>query len=265
MAHSVNWDSLFESKPPGGDNPVRGDDKIREDRTAFKERIALEHLFDYSSVNDQGYHRQGSALAYYQSSEPTTLPDGSALASNDKSKGRLWVDSDDGRLYYWDGTAWKPVDNMPIGAVMFFHGSWTDDSTIPGWYKCDSANASAHGVANLEDKFIVATGTTYSLNDTGGASTHDHTINHTHTISSGPTTARANIYFDATNDKIQYESSPASFSTTAARSVTMSSVSPGSGTNSVVVEGSTDSYTGRSNSGSSLPPYYAMLAIEKVS
>ena len=40
--------------------------------------------------------------------------------------------------------------NPPIGFIGMFSGSWTDNSTIPGWYKCDGNN----GTPNLVDKFV---------------------------------------------------------------------------------------------------------------
>jgi len=60
---------------------------------------------------------------------------------------------------------------FPIGTILFFEGTWTDNVTIPGWYKCDGNN----GTPDLTDKFIRAEG---SSGNTGGS---DDAINPTHT------------------------------------------------------------------------------------
>lgn len=39
---------------------------------------------------------------------------------------------------------------LPIGFISMFSGAWTDNSTIPGWYKCDGNN----GTVNLVNKFV---------------------------------------------------------------------------------------------------------------
>jgi hypothetical protein len=78
----------------------------------------------------------------------------------------------------------------PIGFIAMFSGSWTDNSTIPGWYKCDGNN----GTINLVNKFVRG-GTTSGA--TGGSDnaivvSHDHGGNtgnqntsHNHSISGG--------------------------------------------------------------------------------
>jgi hypothetical protein len=100
---------------------------------------------------------------------------------------------------------------LPVGTILMFDGSgWTNDSTIPGWYKCDGSN----GTPNLVDRFIRGSSSAYNgatsgsayggastittgnlpahshsfknesiTSDSGGA--HTHTINdpgHTHTV-----------------------------------------------------------------------------------
>ena len=65
---------------------------------------------------------------------------------------------------------------LPIGFIAMFSGAWTDNSTIPGWYKCDGNN----GTVNLVNKFIRG-GTTSGA--TGGSDdavvvSHDHTIDY---------------------------------------------------------------------------------------
>jgi len=63
MAFTKNWD---ESKPAGGDNISRGDDEIRDFKTAIRERLAVEHQFysDETGKTDVGEHSTGSARIY---------------------------------------------------------------------------------------------------------------------------------------------------------------------------------------------------------
>lgn len=62
---------------------------------------------------------------------------------------------------------------IAVGCIMMFSGSWVDNSTMPGWYKCDGNN----GTPNLVDKFI--RGATTS----GGSGGSDDAVivDHTHT------------------------------------------------------------------------------------
>jgi len=68
-------------------------------------------------------------------------------------------------------------DLLPSGTVAMFKGSWIDNSTIPGWYKCDGNN----GTPNLVDKFVRCEATS---GNTGGYT--DRILpEHTHTASCG--------------------------------------------------------------------------------
>ncbi len=68
-------------------------------QTAF--RIDKEHKACATS-EEGGEHLEGSAKAFYESTEPTTRPGGAALDSDDA--GRLWVDSDDDSLWFYSGS-----------------------------------------------------------------------------------------------------------------------------------------------------------------
>lgn len=82
---------------------------------------------------------------------------------------------------------WAALRNIldPVGTIKMFDGAtWTDNSTIAGWYACIAANA-AQGCPNLVDQFIKG-GTTATVLDTGGAATHTlgatEIPSHTHSI-----------------------------------------------------------------------------------
>lgn len=99
----------FELTPAGDASPAEGDDRIRELKETAGSLLDKEHLArDAGSTAAQGWHREGSAIAYYEASEPANRPDGAtALGATDA--GRLWADSDDKALYVYTGSAWDQI------------------------------------------------------------------------------------------------------------------------------------------------------------
>jgi microcystin-dependent protein len=78
---------------------------------------------------------------------------------------------------------------LPVGTILMYDGNgWTDNSTLPGWYRCDAANAAAGRTPDLTDKFIM--GSTVSGN-TGGTAGGSNSVTlttgnlpaHNHTLS----------------------------------------------------------------------------------
>ena len=61
----------------------------------------------------------------------------------------------------------------PIGFIAMFSGAWTDNVTIPGWYKCDGNN----GTINLVDKFVRGGATSGAT----GGSDDAVVVSHSHT------------------------------------------------------------------------------------
>ena len=107
LLSSIVWNSAFEAAPAGGDSPALGDDKIREVKSAVSERLIKEHKMDLSSgaAASDGWHRQGSAIDYYQASAPTTRPDGvTALDASDY--GRRWVRTGDRAELVYTASGW---------------------------------------------------------------------------------------------------------------------------------------------------------------
>lgn len=131
------WSSNFEDNPQQSDSPSEGDDAIRELKVEVRERMENEHT-TYSTTGSSGertkdfIHRPGSARAYYQSTEPTTLPNGNALTSEtDITKGTLWVDSDTDRPYVWDGSAFKAVSANEVTRISLQGDLFTGTDLIP--------------------------------------------------------------------------------------------------------------------------------------
>ncbi len=100
----ATMDSTWLANPQDSDTPSFGDDEIRGTRLEFHDRLTKEHVIGGTTVAD-GAHKEGSARAYYQATEPSLRPDGSSSLDT-SDDGRLYVDSDDDALYTWDGSAW---------------------------------------------------------------------------------------------------------------------------------------------------------------
>ena len=111
----ATYDATFISKPDGGDNPSTLDNEQRNLRVAIEERMANEHD-TYVADGTAGaqvkdwVHKEGSAVAYYESAAPVNQPNAETLAARDA--GRLWVDSDDDEIRHWDGSAWQTIKKI---------------------------------------------------------------------------------------------------------------------------------------------------------
>ncbi|MDR1997820.1 MAG: hypothetical protein LBQ83_05815 [Candidatus Margulisbacteria bacterium] len=74
---------------------------------------------------------------------------------------------------------------LPVGTILMYDGAgWADDSTIPGWYACNTANAAAGRTPDLTNKFVM--GST-ARGSTGGSNsftlTTEHLPAHAHSLS----------------------------------------------------------------------------------
>lgn len=109
----ATWNTAFEAVPAGGASPTGGDDAIRDLKGAVRERVIKEHVMDLSGgvAADDGWHREGSAIAYYESSAPTNRPDAATSLDSDDA-GRLWYDTDTGLVSIWSGSAWVPITKV---------------------------------------------------------------------------------------------------------------------------------------------------------
>lgn len=104
---ATTWGAVFEASPGGGDDPSQGDDRIRETKSAIRERLQKEHLFDLAEAGSQprqGLHKAGSAVAFEQEAAPTQR-NGVTLGTSDA--GILWRKTSTGVLYVWSGSNWE--------------------------------------------------------------------------------------------------------------------------------------------------------------
>ncbi|MDR2431924.1 MAG: hypothetical protein LBD99_06730 [Candidatus Margulisbacteria bacterium] len=81
---------------------------------------------------------------------------------------------------------------FPVGTILIYHGSFTDNSTLKGWYKCDNQIVNGQRTPDLRDGFIRGGGT---AGQTGGSNTATITLtvnnmpSHSHGVS-GQTSAQ---------------------------------------------------------------------------
>lgn len=107
----ATWDGSFEASPSGSDSVSTLDDRDREIKNEIRERMEVDHRFGtLATSEDDGRHREGSAVTYYRTACPATLDvadagGDSSLGSGDI--GRLCRDSDDGHQKTWNGSAWE--------------------------------------------------------------------------------------------------------------------------------------------------------------
>lgn len=111
MANTLetDWD---EGSPISSQARRAGAAEILSLRKGVRLRLAKEHD-TLATAGDGGEHKAGSAKAYHQASAPTQRPDASTSLDTDDA-GRLWLDSDDDKLYKWNGSAWEAVKAIAL-------------------------------------------------------------------------------------------------------------------------------------------------------
>lgn len=131
----IAWNAALELDPADSNPVSEGAQNIRETRIETRGRLHTEHCFGsgFTDSNvgcagtgsvDNGRHREGSALAFFEDTAPTTLGDGpggtsvedfdptGGGGSSTLEQGRMWFDSNDSnRLTVWDtaGPSFEPV------------------------------------------------------------------------------------------------------------------------------------------------------------
>lgn len=108
------WNATFNTSPTGSDLVGNMDDFIRATRQATKERLAVEHLFDYDANTHQGLLRQGAARVWFSDTEPAAPTPSASEADNAGTIGRVWVVTSSsvptGEIKVYDGSAWVTVN-----------------------------------------------------------------------------------------------------------------------------------------------------------
>ncbi len=131
----ATWNTSYETTPPGSQAVGAGDDNIRELKGAIRERLTKEHTMDLASglASEDGFHRPGSAIASYGTSNPSTRPNGTNFTSIDS--GRLFVKSDERNIAVYDDTLTSFYTlGSPVGMIAPF-----PISSRTGWLSCDGS------------------------------------------------------------------------------------------------------------------------------
>ncbi len=103
MANTTN-DNWDEAAPTLTDERRDGAQEIRVLRGGVGDRLGKEHV-DPAAAGVGGEHIKGSAMVYSQAAAPTLKPDG-VTALDAADAGRLWHDTDNDKLFMYDGSDW---------------------------------------------------------------------------------------------------------------------------------------------------------------
>ena len=113
MAFPHVWSATEDNQPTGSTPIGQGDDYIVATRQMIRERIGLEHNFDFTNDAEQGSHREGSARVWVSETEPgDPIPAVTAETVGQLKKGRFWFKPSTGEAFVYDlGTAaWKAIN-----------------------------------------------------------------------------------------------------------------------------------------------------------
>lgn len=129
LADGTTW---TEAEPALTDPRYLGQQEIRGLRTGTRQRLRKEHEdFTTGGTFPGGEHKLGSAKAYYQVSGPMLRPDGTTTLTA-ADNGRLWVDSDDNKLYVYIHPTWTAASAVGP-AVSLSAGDQVNLRSITGW------------------------------------------------------------------------------------------------------------------------------------
>ena len=182
------WTSTLDTSTPLGDSashpPSQGDDRIREVKAGFQERLNIDHYFPLTgtamSHADTGMHRKVTLLV--QASAPTQKASAIIVYGKDVSgKCELFARDEDGdEIQITDGGVLKGL--FPSGGIIMWHGTIAN---IPsGYVVCDGNNSTPNLLAKMVR--CVATAAT-NPGTTGGSDTlSGDTGSHTLTIAEMP-------------------------------------------------------------------------------
>lgn len=142
MAHDGTGTGWTETDPQDSEFVEDAAQEMRDLRKGVRIRLEKEHSTPASS-SAGGEHKAGSAKMYIQSAEPTARPDGTSLSSDDY--GRLWLDTDDDKLYAYTSTGWKQV------VALVADGSVTTAKLVDDSVTAAKLNADVAGDGLVQD------------------------------------------------------------------------------------------------------------------
>ena len=146
--------------------------------------------------------------------------------------------------------------SVPSGGIIMWSGAV---AAIPGgWFLCDGNN----GTPNLQDRFIVGAGSTYSPDATGGSATAA-LPSHTHGVSGTTATGSANHTHAATSGSFSITGGATFAYGGAGASLGTSGATGASGAAHTHTFSVTSAAAGVTPTNLNLPPYYALAYIMK--
>ncbi|GBR77335.1 hypothetical protein NO2_1736 [Candidatus Termititenax persephonae] len=167
---------------------------------------------------------------------------------------------------------------LPVGTILMYDGtSWADNSTLPGWYQCNKANADAGRTPNLEGQFIVGYGGAITNKSSGGSNAltaamlpkHTHTIYTNATKNTARTASKTLSGWFAADGDVVADGTLFVVSDNTYKDVTTNDTNDGSKVSMDATHEHTgsanndNSSTGDSNT-SNMPAYYALIYIRRV-
>ena len=160
MAFPHVWSATEDNQPTGSTPIGQGDDYIVATRQMVRERIGLEHNFDFTNDAEQGSHREGSARVWVSETEPEDpIPAVTAETVGQLKKGRFWFKPSTGEAFVYDlGTAaWKAI-NITGAQLIGLVTALSAKSTVAAADKILILDSSAGGAGKLitADKFATA-------------------------------------------------------------------------------------------------------------
>lgn len=181
------WSASYNSLPADSENIALGASRIRSVKTETMLRGQVEHNWGtVNHANDDGLHLEGSGVAFWETTAPSTLKDPGArsLATlGTRADGRLWIDPDGGpatndnfRFYAYDGTAqvFREIYNPNVPKAVIGYAEDIGTSTT---VTCGSDNEVLQvsvAIPSNASNYVVAVSA--ALNAATGASTTSRTI-----------------------------------------------------------------------------------------
>lgn len=171
---TLTWDATYESLPPDtGEAASLGASRIRDDKKAVRERLAIDHFLD-GDAHDGKHNKVTLKL---RASDPTLETDDSALYTKTvSSTTELFYKDNDGVVFQL--TRKGAIESFPSGTKMLFPQSsapvgWTIDTTHnnKAMRLVSSGGGSTGGSVNFSTVFSATRVTTST-----GAHTHTITV-----------------------------------------------------------------------------------------
>ena len=170
---------------------------------------------------------------------------------------------------------------VPIKAIIMWSGTETEAQDLVGWALCTGGTQNGITIPDLRDRFIVGAGSTYAIDDTGGAATvalsiaemptHSHSItvnddshNHGGSVSGG---SHSHAMIGGQSGSVTFKSGT---SGSFAVQYATDSISGGSHSHTLTINHDSHNHTasaGNTGSGSAhenRPPYYALAYIIRI-